>query len=358
MRPRMDGILAVPLPRRQFLLAAGALGLVGPGGLAGIVGARAFAQPASSEARFFRIGTGALGGVYYPIGGALAVAISNPPGSRPCDKGGSCGVPGLVAVAQSSHGSISNVQAIAAGTIDSGFVQADIAYWAYTGTGAFEGKPRLDMLRSIANLYPEHVHLVVRKSAGVRSVRDLKGRRVSVDEQGSGTLVSSRLILQAFGLREADLKAQYIPAAQAISRIKDGTLDAFFFFAGYPAPAVAELAEAGEIDLLPIAGPLIEKLHAKFGFFATDLIPSGAYQGIKRTDTLSVGAQWLVAAKVPDELVHAITATLWNKTTRQILDKSHSRAAQIKLETALNGLAAPLHPGAERYYREVGVLKD
>ena len=348
----MDGILAVPLPRRRFLLTAGAFGLAGLGG------ARVLAQTATSEARFFRIGTGALGGVYYPIGGTLALALSNPPGSRPCDKGGSCGVPGLVAVAQSSHGSMANVQSIAAGTVDSGFAQADIAYSAFTGTGAFEGKPKLDMLRSIANLYPEHVHLVVRKSANVRGVRDLRNRRVSLDEQGSGTLVSARLILQAFGLREADLKAHYIPATQAIGRIKDGTLDAFFFFAGYPAPAVAELAEAGEIDLLPISGPPIEKLAEKYKYFTQDLVPAGIYQGIKRTDTLSVGAQWLVAAKVPDELVHAITATLWNKTTRALLDKSHPRAMQIRLETALNGLVAPLHPGAEKYYREAGALKD
>ncbi len=352
----MTGILqAVTLSRRRFALLAGAAGLLGR--VAPALG-QAQAPPAAGQARFFRIGTGALGGVYYPVGGAIALAISNPPGSRPCDKGGSCGVPGLVAVAQSSHGSLANVQAIGAGTLDSGFVQADVAYWAYTGTGIFEGKPRMEQLRAIANLYPEHVHLVVRKTAGVRGIRDLRNRPVSLDEQGSGTLVSAKAILQAYGLKESDLKPRYVPAAQAIASIKDGTLDAFFFFAGYPAPVVSELAEAGAIDLLPVSGPTIERLRARFGFFAMDLIPSGTYQGIKRTDTISVGAQWLVSAKAPDDLVHDVTAALWNKVTRQILDKSHPRAQQIKLETALNGLAVPLHPGAERYYRANGLLKD
>jgi TRAP transporter TAXI family solute receptor len=345
--------------RRRFLFLAGASGLVaGLGGAAVPAWAQIQAQPPGGEAKFFRIGTGALGGVYYPIGGAIALAISNPPGSRPCDKGGSCGVPGLVAVAQSSHGSMSNVQAIGAGTLDSGFVQADVAYWAYTGTGVFEGKPRMEQLRAIANLYPENLHLVVRKTAGVKSIRDLRGRPVSLDEQGSGTLVSARLILQAFGIRETDLKARYLPAAGAIKAIKEGTLDAFFFFAGYPAPAVEELAEAAEIDLLPVAGPPIDRLLKRYGFLAQDLIPAGTYAGVKRTDTISVGAQWLVSARVSEALVHDITAALWNKPTRQVLDKSHPRAQQIKLETALNGLAVPLHPGAERYYRESGVLKD
>lgn len=309
------------------------------------------------ETRFFRIGTAGLGGVYYPVGGTLALAISNPPGSRPCDKGGSCGVPGLVAVAQSSHGSVANVRAIAAGTLDSGFAQADVAFWAYTGTGLFQGQQKLDQLRTIANLYPEHVHLVVRKGAGVETVRSLKGRRVSLDEQGSGTLASARLILEAYGLKESDLQAQYLPADQAVQRMKEGTLDAFFFFAGFPAPAITELANAVAIDLVPINDGPAEAVRRKYEFFTQDIVPIGAYKGVGRTDTLSVGAQWLVSANVPADLVHAITAAMWNETTRQLLDKSHPKARQIKLETALNGLAAPLHPGAERYYREAGVLK-
>jgi len=349
----------VTIRRRRLLQLAGVAGLAGGFGAAQPWrDGAAWAQPAAAPAaRFFRIGTGGLGGVYYPIGGVLALAISNPPGSRPCDKGGSCGVPGLVAVAQSSHGSVANVMAIAAGTLDSGFSQADIAFWAFTGTGVFTGKQKLEQLRAIANLYPEHVHLVVRKGAEVESAASLKGKRVCLGEQGSGTLVAAQLILEAYGLKETDLQGQYLSPEQSVQRLKDGTIDAFFLFAGYPAPAIAELAETVAIDLVPIRGKQAQALDAKFGFFTPDIVPVGAYKGVTKTETLAVGAQWLTSAAQPEPLVHAITAALWNDTTRQLLDKGHPKGKLITRETALQGLAVPLHPGAERYYREAGVLK-
>ncbi len=114
----------------------------------------------AQDMSFFRIGTGGTAGTYYPIGGLLANAISNPPGSRPCDQGGSCGVPGLIASALSANGSVANINAIAGGTLESGFSQSDVATWAYSGTGIWEGKPAVEKLRTIANLYPESIHLV------------------------------------------------------------------------------------------------------------------------------------------------------------------------------------------------------
>ncbi len=120
----------------------------------------------AQDITFFRILTGGTVGTYFPIGGLIANAISNPPGSRPCEDGGSCGVPGLVATSVASNGSVANVAAIGAGTAQSGFVQSDIAYWAYTGTGIYDGRPKVDFLRAIANLYPESFQLVVRKGSG------------------------------------------------------------------------------------------------------------------------------------------------------------------------------------------------
>ena len=114
---------------------------------------------------------------------------------------GSCGVPNLIAVAQSANGSVANVQAIRSGQLESGFAQSDIPYWAHTGTGTFQGEAAMQNLRAIASLYPESVHLVTRKGAGIRSIADLRGKRVSLDEPGSGTLVDATLILQAFSLR-------------------------------------------------------------------------------------------------------------------------------------------------------------
>src|SRR5919109_540390 len=192
-------------------ILAGTLGLFALG-----AGALAPAQ----EMRFFRIGTGGVAGTYYPIGGLIADIISNPPGARPCERGGSCGVPGLVAIAQSSNGAVANVDAIASGALESGFVQSDVAHWAYTGTGIYEGHGKVENLRAITNLYPESVHIVARKGAGIESVRDLEGKRVSLDEPGSGTLVDARVILDAYGLSEDGLQAEYIKPTVGLSEMR------------------------------------------------------------------------------------------------------------------------------------------
>ncbi|HEX5795521.1 MAG TPA: TAXI family TRAP transporter solute-binding subunit [Geminicoccaceae bacterium] len=310
----------------------------------------------AQEMTFFRIGTGGVAGTYYPIGGLIADIISSPPGARPCDKGGSCGVPGLVAIAQSSNGSVANVNAIKSGELESGFVQSDVAYWAYTGTGIFEDQGKVENLRAIANLYPESIHIVAREDAEIESVRDLAGKRVSLDEPGSGTLVDARIILEAFGLSEDDLEAQYIKPSPAVSMTGDAQLDAFFIVAGYPTASVVELASGVGADLVPIDGPEVDALLERYQFFAKDLIPAGTYEGIDATPTVSVGAQWVVGAEVDEELVYGITKALWHENARNLLDNGHAKGQAITLETALDGIGIPLHPGAERYYREVGLL--
>lgn len=312
---------------------------------------------ASGDITFFRIATGGIGGTYYPVGGLIAQAISNPPGSRPCEKGGSCGVPGLVAVAQSAHGSVANIAAVASGAVDSAFAQSDVAYWAHTGTGIYLKSGKVEGIRAIAALYPESIHLVARKGLGIRSVLDLAGRRVSLDEEGSGTLVDARLILKAYGLKESDIKAIYRKPVPSIEMMEAGDLDAFFFVAGYPAKAVAELATAVGADLVPIEGPEVDMLARKFGFFTRTTIPAGTYQDIGAVRTLSVGAQWIVGAAVDEELVYQITRSLWHENTQALLQAGHPQAREITRVTALDGIAIPLHPGAERYYREVGMIK-
>lgn len=319
----------------------------------------AAAGPASAqEMQFFRIGTGGVAGTYYPIGGLIADIISNPPGARPCEKGGSCGVPGLVAIAQSSNGSVANVDAIQLGILESGFAQSDIAYWAYTGTGIYEGQGEVENLRAIANLYPESVHVVARKGAGITSVRDLAGKRVSLDEPGSGTLVDARIILEAFGLSEDDVAAAHIKPSHAVAGIADGELDAFIVVAGYPTGSVDELCTMVGCELVPIAGPEVDRLLETYPFFSKDVIPGGTYAGVSGdTPTISVGAQWVVGAEVPEELVYGITKALWHDNARKLLDHGHAKGHAITLETALDGIGIPLHPGAERYYRDAGVLR-
>ena len=310
----------------------------------------------AQEMQFFRIGTGGVAGTYYPIGGLIADIISNPPGARPCDKGGSCGVPGLVAIAQSSNGSVANIESVGFGALESGFAQSDIAFWAYSGSGIFEGQDKMENLRAIASLYPESIHLVARKGAGINSVRDLKGKRISIDEPGSGTLVEALIILEAFGLSEDDIQAEYLKPSPAIAKIKNDELDAFVIVAGYPTGSVVELASQVGAELVPIDGPEVDRLIEQYEFFAKDEIPAGTYDGIGATPTISVGAQWVVGAEVDDDLVYGITSALWHENARKLLDSGHVKARAITLDTALDGIGIPLHPGAERFYRETRLV--
>jgi uncharacterized protein len=323
-----------------------------------LAGAAVAALPArAQDITFFRILTGGTVGTYFPIGGVIANAISNPPGSRPCKEGGSCGVPGLVATSVTSNGSVANVAAIGSGGAQSGFVQSDIAYWAYTGTGIYNGRPKLDTLRAITNLYPESFHLVSRKGAGIKSVPDLRGKRVSLDEPGSGTLVDARLILSAFGLNEQDFKAEYLRAQQVADSLKAGNIDAFFSVSGYPQSAVADLAMTTGIELVPITGPEVNKLLSQYSFFGSDEIPDGVYKGVAGVKTISVHALWVTSTKQPDELIYKITESLWHPSTRKLLDSGHLKGREIQLETALSGVAIPLHAGAEKFYKDKGLIK-
>lgn len=306
---------------------------------------------------FFRIATGGTSGTYFPIGGLLANAISSAPGSRSCEEGGSCGVPGLIATAMSANGSVANVNGINGGTIESGFSQSDVAYWAYTGTGVFEGKEKVEKLRAIANLYPESIHLIASVDSGINSVADLKGKRVSMDEPGSGTLVDARIILEGYGMTEADVSAEFLKPDQAADRMRDGAMDAFFFVGGFPAGAIAELASQQPIKVIPIDGDNAGGITEQYEFFAVNKIPAGTYEG--QTDdvsTLAVGAQWITSADQPEELIYNITKALWNDKTRSLLDSGHAKGKSITKETALDGVGIPLHAGAERFYKEAGLL--
>lgn len=307
------------------------------------------------EPFFFRIGTASTGGTYYPVGGIIASAISNPPGSRPCAQGGSCGAPGLIAVVQSTHGSVANVHGISNGTLEAALVQADVAYWAYNAEGVFKGEPRMDGLRAIANLYPEVIQLVVRRDAGIDSVEDLRGKRVSLDQLRSGTRVDALLVLEAFGLSPKDFEDVAVSAGEAVAMMRAEKLDAFFFVAGTPTNAISSLAQDVSITLLPLAGPEIEALRAEYPFFARDFVPAGTYHNVPATATLSVGAQLLTSARIPKSTIYEVTRALWHGNTRTLLDHGHPKGQLIELDTALNGLGVPLHEGALQYYVERGI---
>ena len=301
------------------------------------------AGPASAQ-QFFRIGTGGTAGTYYPIGGMIANAVSQP-GK-------------IVATAQATSGSLGNVNGIVGGAMESGFSQSDVATWAQKGTGIFEGKPNVPGLRMIANLYPESLHIVVKKGSGYKSVADLKGKRVALDEPGSGTLINARLVLAAYGLKESDIRPEYIKPNQAGDKMKDGSLDAFFFTGGAPAGAIAELATSGSgIELLPIDGAQADSLRASSPFFAVDSIAAETYKGVAAVKTLAVGAQWVTSDKADTETVYQITKSLFSEATQKTLAAGHAKGKFITLKNAVQGVGIPYHAGAEKYYREAGVLK-
>ena len=267
--------------------------------------------------------------------------------------------PGKIsATAQSSAGSVANVNAVAGAQMESGFSQADVATWAYSGTGIWEGRPAVTGLRLIANLYPESVHIVARKGAGIKSVADLKGKRVALDEPGSGTLINARAILAAYGLKDADLKPEYIKPNQAGDKLKDGSLDAFFFTGGWPAGAISELASAGAgIELVPIEGAQADAIRKASGFFAADTIPADTYKGVGAVKTLAVGAQWVTSDKVDANLVYEIVKALYSEAGQKAMGAGHAKGKFITKENAVQGAGIPFHPGAARFYREAGVLK-
>ncbi|MGB0844210.1 MAG: TAXI family TRAP transporter solute-binding subunit [Alphaproteobacteria bacterium] len=310
----------------------------------------------AQDLKFFTIGTGGTAYTYYPVGGMIANAISKPPGSRECGKGGSCGVEGLIASAVSSRGSVDNVNAIISGLRNSGFAQSDVAYWAYTGTGTMEGKEPATELRTIAALFEEHIHLVALADSGINSVADLKGKRVSLDEPGSGTYVDANLILGANGISADDLTAEALKGGAAAEALRNGKIDAFFVVAGYPTGALVELSSAADIKLVPIDGAGAEALTSKYGFFAQSDIPAGTYEGVDATSTVAVGAQWFTNAKEDEELIYNITKALWNAESRKLMDVGHAKGKTINTGTALNGIGVPLHDGAARFYKEAGLM--
>ena len=180
---------------------------------------------------------------------------------------------------------------------------------------------------------------------------------MSLDEPGSGTLVNAKAILAAYGLSEKDIKPEYLKQQQCAEKLKDGSLDAYFNTTGYPQGTLTELAATNGFDLLAIDGPVADKLRAQYTFFAKDEIPSGVYKGVAGVKTLSVGAQWVTSAKIDAGLIYDITKALWSDKTRAALDAGHAKGKSIRKETALLGLGIPLHPGAEKFYKEAGLAK-
>jgi len=318
-----------------------------------------WAASAEIETRFFRIGTAATGGSFFEIGGVVASAISSPVQGAACGPSGGCGVPGLVAVAQATRGSMENLRLINGGQIESGFAQADLAGMAYAGTGAFADEGAMPKLRVIASLFPEALHVVVRVDSPIRSIAELAGKVVAIGEPGSGTQVNAKVLLAAAGFGEGDVVTKGLRPAQAAEEMKNGTVDALIVAGSHPIPAVQELAGVVPIRLIPVTGPVAKKLESQFSSYTSAIIPAGVYRNVD-TDTPSVGfhALWLVGADADETLVYDITRAVWSEAAGKLFAGLDPIGRRIRISDALKGVSLPLHPGAERFYREKGMPLD
>jgi uncharacterized protein len=311
------------------------------------------APPEQPQTRMsFQIATGSSAGTYYPVGQMLASLISHPPGVGRCAEAGRCGPLGLLAAARNSEGSVANARAVNSAAVSSALIQSEVAATAFAGEQNFKTDGALTKLRAIAALFPELAHVVVAKSAGIKKISHLQGKRVSLDLPGSGSHAMARRILSAARITDRLMTLSTDNAEVSADRILKGELDAFFFVGGPPLELVRELAESGTINLLNLEGPAIESL-LKDKNISRAIIPVDTYPGIPTTKTVAVSALWVVNADLPDDLIYAITAALWNDANRSLIDSGHPIGYLIRPETARVGVTIPLHPGAERFYAEM-----
>jgi TRAP transporter TAXI family solute receptor len=297
----------------------------------------AFAAPAVVS-----IATGGTSGTYYPIGGAIAAAVSKGDTVR--------------ATAETGNASVANINLIAQGEIDIAMVQNDITSWAYKGELMFEGKP-LTNVRAIAALYPEHLQLVITKESGIKALADLKGKRVGVGAPGSGVEGDVRAVFQVAGLKYDDMRVDFLDFGATSSRFKDNQIDAGFVVAGYPTAAIMDLTTTKDVALLNFDKETMDKISAAHPYFVSSIIPSGTYRGIDTdTTTPAVMAILVTHDGVAEDVIYNFTKNLY--TNIADVQGAHAMARNIKLETALDGLTAPLHPGAAKYFKEAGLKVD
>lgn len=311
----------------------------------------------AQDMKFFRIASGSAGGTYYPMAGLLAQVVGNPPGSRSCEKGGNCGMEGLVAVAQAAHGSVANVNSIRSGQIESGFAQSDVTYWAYTGTGPFEGKEPMKNLCVIASLFQEHVHVVAGVNAGVKKVPDFKGKTIGMGLPASGALVGARLVVEAYGLKEKrDFTPEYVKSKTAADMIRDGHADAWITVTGFPNASVVEMASMQGAVMVPVEGEARKNLLDTVKFYSAATIPGGTYKGNDEdTETVAVSALWVSNSDLDEDLHYGVTKGLFgNERAKTLLANGHAKGKSLTLETAFDGVPIPLCPGSEKFYKEVG----
>ncbi len=309
----------------------------------------ALAAPTALEAqqrRLVTIASGWVVGVYYPLAGAM---------SRIAYKAKDLNIRATV---ESSGASVANAQLIATGDADFALLQNDIAYYAFNGAtlAAFKDKPVKNM-GGIFAIYPELIHIVAGQASGVKSVKDLKGKRVVLGPLGSGTEQNALQILELAGVKESDLgKAERIDAAAAADQLKDGRADAAFFTTGLGSAVIVDVFLSGRVAMVPVGAAEGEALRRKYPFYTSEKIPANTYKGQEReVTTPAVMAMMVARTDLPEDLVYRFTKAIFDDL--QQFHAAHAAAKHLTLQTALNGMPVPLHPGAQKFFSEKGVAR-
>ncbi len=325
---------------RRAVLAGGfaaALGLGAPSALA-------------QSLRFFRIGAGPIGGTLFPAAGWISGAISNPPGSRPCERNGSCGVPGLIALAQSTDGIAANIEALRDGAIDAALAYAGMAHDALAGRGAFQKTGPFPDLCAVATLAPETLHVLVRYGGPVAKLADLKGKRVAIGAEGQGPAAIVEAVLRAHGIQPKQFQAIPLNPDAAAGALAAGEIDAMVFLAHAPAAvAVQMIADHGGV-LLPLAADRVQAVEKADPYLFAAEIPRAAY-GRAAVPTVATAPVLLVKSALDGNLVTAMSRALW--LAMKVEGGTHPLDANTFAAGQIARRGVPLHPAAQAFRDEL-----
>lgn len=315
----------------SLVTACGGGGNAAPGGQGGSGGG-------SNDPSQLIIATGGTGGTYYPLGGGMADHITKNAG--------------ITATAQATGASAENIRLLRDKKADIAFTQNDIAEYAAKGTNMFEQDGKIEAFQALGALYDETIQIVVSADSNIKSVADLKGKRVSVGAPGSGTEVNAQQIMEAYGLKFEDTQLQRLSFADSAKAIQDGQLDAAFQTAGTPTAAITELAATTGVKIIPIEADKIDAIIAKYPFYVKTTVPANTYQTVpEEVTTVSVKSMLVVRADLSEDLVYKVTKAIFENTDKL----GHAKAKEIKLESVLAGVSLPVHPGAKKFFDEKGV---
>ncbi|MGD6855191.1 TAXI family TRAP transporter solute-binding subunit [Bacillus infantis] len=332
------------MKRKSFLLSAALLLalsmiLAACGGNSDEGGSDNGGEGGSEKPKFLSIVTGGTGGTYFPLGGAFADIISDETG--------------IQANAETSGASAENMNTLKDGNAEIAFSQTDIASYAKDGKLMFEGSA-VDNVSAIGTLYPETIQIVTTAKSGIKSVEDLKGKKVSVGAPGSGTNPNAEQILEVYGMTFDDIDKQDLSFDESTAGIQDGTIDAAFVTAGTPTGAVEGLSATEEVVIVPIEQDKIDALIEKYPYYIQDEVPSGTYGLSDAVATVAVQAMLVVANDLSEDTVYDITKAIFENTDKI----THAKGKLITAESALNGVGIEVHPGAQKYFDEKGVKAE